>query len=325
MLCATQLVCPTPEVQKDNVSARDDQKREAWFRRGVEALARARPDAPKLYCCPFCIQGFPDSDPEYLSFEDVPPRSVGGKPLVLTCRKCNNTHGSDLDSHIAAGSDLRDIVAGESTTWAKLRLGDAVINTRARLGSENVEVVEAVEKTDPKMSEAFASELERRTSSGSRDWKLTLAFSARHDPWREDVAWLRVAYLYLFALLGYNFIMRSVLEPIRSQFQNPDEHLVEPVLKRLTEYADVNRIMVVHGPRHLSGFAVQLGRRLFFLPGFVECGSFYERLAELPPKGRLDLAARQLETPQGPEFICDYHPESMAFLASLQLGGVDDA
>ena len=33
-----------------------------------------------------------------MTIEHAPPKAVGGKGLVLTCRECNSTSGSDLDA-----------------------------------------------------------------------------------------------------------------------------------------------------------------------------------------------------------------------------------
>jgi len=94
------------------VSRNSDNRRQEWFARGVQAFTAARLGAPSLYCCPLCIRGFPTVRPNGLSLEDVPPRSIGGKPLLLTCTECNNKHGTDVDSHIKVGRDLEQMLEG---------------------------------------------------------------------------------------------------------------------------------------------------------------------------------------------------------------------
>lgn len=298
------------------ISRRSDYTRNVWFKFGVEAFAAARPDAPRLYCCPLCIRGF--DDPGALSFEDVPPKSGGGKPLVLTCTECNNTHGSLIDVHIKRGRDLKDIVEGRRPTWARLRLGENEITAKARLGGDKIEVVQVPGKSNPVSSAAFASELGKLGAEGSTGFQLKLQFSTRHDAWVESVSWLRAAYLYLFALLGYNFILRPELNPVRNQFLSPGERLVPQVIKHMTETSEVRQIVAVSSPSNLRGFAVRLGEYMLFLPGFVEADSFYEKLAELPAKGRLALSGKALQIPTRPMFICDYHPDSIRQLVPPQ-------
>ena len=47
------------------------------------------------YICPLCLQSFKvddlgDTITDYLSLEDIPQKAMGGHPLLLTCKKCNN-------------------------------------------------------------------------------------------------------------------------------------------------------------------------------------------------------------------------------------------
>lgn len=291
-----------------------DDKRRVWFDLGVKAFTLARPGAPQLYCCPLCIRGFVTPAPEVLSFEDVPPRSVGGKPLVLTCRKCNNTQGSELDSHIKAGRDLGEILEGKRSTPARLILGEGNMAVTARLGPQEVNLVEVPGKSHPRRRDALASGMEDLMAAGPDGGSFKLQFSTRHDEWRERVAWLRVAYLYLFALLGYSFILRPELNPIRDQIQKPDEQIVPQVIRRMVGPSNAQHIVAVFRPACLRGMAVQLGKWMLFFPGFLEKQSFYDRLAELPDKGAFSLSGRSLEFPTKPVFACDIHPELMGYL-----------
>ena len=57
------------------------------------------------YICPICFDPFFEKDldisiPNYLTLEDVPPASLGGRPIVLTCKSCNSKTGHDLDAHL---------------------------------------------------------------------------------------------------------------------------------------------------------------------------------------------------------------------------------
>ena len=61
-------------------------------------LATARDDS---LICPLCWQ---ETRYEDLSHEHVVPGSVGGTCNTLTCRPCNNEHGSSLDSHLSNAS-----------------------------------------------------------------------------------------------------------------------------------------------------------------------------------------------------------------------------
>jgi hypothetical protein len=77
--------------------------REQWFEWGAAALTRAtRGVVTDRYRCPLCLKDFKREDAksgDALTLEDVPPANMGGKPLVLTCRRCNSSAGAALDSH----------------------------------------------------------------------------------------------------------------------------------------------------------------------------------------------------------------------------------
>lgn len=275
-----------------------------------------------MYCCPSCVRGFDNPAPEALSFEDVPPKSVGGTPLVLTCRKCNNTHGSGLDAHIKAGRDLGEIVEGTHPAWARLRKGDGDMAVMATLGATEISLTEVAGKSNPVARDALASHLEGLAGTDATGSELNLEFSIRYDEWRERVGWLRVAYLYLFALLGYRFILRPELNPIREQFRTPAERIVPQIIKHMTEPAEGDHIVSIFSPGNLRGIGVQLGRWMLFFPGFMETDSFYDRLAELPERGQLSLSGKALPFPEGPAFLCDFYPEAIGYLVPPDsLGG----
>ena len=65
-------------------------------------IVRFVPEIKGGYACPTCCEVFFEKDlspqlPLYLTLEHVPPESMGGKGMTLTCNKCNSKSGSDLD------------------------------------------------------------------------------------------------------------------------------------------------------------------------------------------------------------------------------------
>jgi len=211
------------------VPKKKDLKRHAWFSYGVEALARARPKAPRVYGCPLCLRGF--DNPEMLTLEDVPPKSVGGKPLVVTCWDCNNRSGRLLDTNIRSGRDLREIAEGKRETSIRLSQFGHTTTAKATFGPSGISIAGVPEKSNPKAHRSLFEKLDEVAATKSLDWGFSIAFSVRHDPWREGVGWLRVAYLYAFAALGYNFILRPELNQVREQFQRPDDRILAQTMK----------------------------------------------------------------------------------------------
>ncbi|MEA2063040.1 MAG: hypothetical protein U9P14_05030 [Gemmatimonadota bacterium] len=287
-----------------------DKKRLEWFAFGVDALQRARPSAPQVYGCPLCIKGFATT--EALTLEDVPPKSVGGRPLVLTCKTCNNTCGYVLDSHIRAGRDLQEIAEGKRDVPVRLSQFGHTISARATFGPGNVLIAGIPEKSDPKAHKALFEKLDAAVTTGSRGWNMKLEFSNRHNQRREAVGWLRVAYLYAFAALGYNFILRPELDRIREQIRKPDEAIAREVMKSTDATSDVEGISFVYEPAELRSILVRLGRNLFFFPEFNQVADFYERLERAKGVGqRLTISGIHLDLPRRPVFAFDYDQSLM--------------
>jgi hypothetical protein len=87
-------------------------QREAWFVEGATALRRrlkamgmpdALPPDGQFYACPSCLMtyGRDEFNRGVFTYEHVPPRRLGGRPLVLTCQNCNNEAGTAMDAHAA--------------------------------------------------------------------------------------------------------------------------------------------------------------------------------------------------------------------------------
>ncbi|HQZ71169.1 MAG TPA: hypothetical protein PK826_07580 [Anaerolineae bacterium] len=298
-------------------------RRQEWFDRGVQALVSARPGAPSLYCCPLCIRGFDTANP-HLSLEDVPPKNAGGRPLLLTCKKCNNTHGSGLDHHIKAGRELQEILEGTREIRGYIRSGDKRMAVKGTVFGENNALRELEGKSNPPERNAVEESFKSLVGTNAMSQEIHVEFSLKYNEWRERVAWLRVAYLYLTAYLGYTFVLRDVMNPIREQLDHPDEKRVPQVIKKLIGPIPEDCMVSVSSPAELRSFAVKLKRWIFFFPGFVDTDSFYERLAMLPEKGMLSVSGGRLELPSEPMFLCDFHLDYAQYLAFEQAGRLGD-
>src|SRR5215468_4293204 len=89
--------------------AKTQRERLTLFQRGASAAQRYT-GSPELYLCPICATAFPQSalltdDPE-LTREHVPPESVGGKVIALTCKCYNKTAGHSTDAAISGRAKL---------------------------------------------------------------------------------------------------------------------------------------------------------------------------------------------------------------------------
>jgi hypothetical protein len=68
-----------------------------YWRRGAAVLRLF--GYPEAYGCPLCLRLFCRDHIDQLSLDHVPPKSVGSKLKVLTCKCCNSRAGNELDAH----------------------------------------------------------------------------------------------------------------------------------------------------------------------------------------------------------------------------------
>jgi len=133
---------------------------------------------------------------------------------TLTCRSCNNTHGSKIDAHLIQMMRSRDSIEGLSDRPFRGRIevaGMSVptdINWKASVGKTTTF---ALRPFDPVVHEAIRSEM---TGGKVRTLNVTLRFD--FIPGRSNLALLRIAYLAMFRELGYRYILSRSVSVIRN-------------------------------------------------------------------------------------------------------------
>ena len=223
---------------------------------------------------------------------------------------CNNEAGCSLDSHIKSGRDLQDIRGGNKETWSSVTAFGHTIQAVTQFGPGGIVIKALPDHSDPAEHAGVFDKLRQLSSSGDTDWTFTVQFTRRYSQWLESVAWLRAAYLYVFAALGYRFIFRPELECVREQIRRPRELIVpEAMANYSTSLGD--GISFVYFPREIRSVVVRLGERAFFFPGLTEIPGFYQLLgAFLKDHGNLKIEGLHIELPQWGRFEFDHRPES---------------
>jgi hypothetical protein len=163
--------------------------------------------------CPLCWKEVTFAE---LSVEHIPPASVGGTAKTLTCRRCNNEHGSAIDSHLAQSQVIADAFGGRGTIPTTLRVNGHAV--RADLEwleqAKHFEVVGKASnpRSSDKIKEAFlageASELEVSLELG-------------YAPDKCQTALVRAAYLALFKRFGYSYAKGEVVQVLRRRICDP--------------------------------------------------------------------------------------------------------
>jgi hypothetical protein len=228
------------------------------------------------YVCPICRKPFTVAalDDGQLSKEHVPPQSVGGHELLLTCTACNNMAGTKLDAAAKTKEDVRLAMTGgpDRPHRIKATIGGITVNGQlhAKDGSYSLTIPKHLNR--PGTSE----ELQRLGRAGT-------SLTVEHERYSElgaRISWLRAGYLALVAMEGYKIVLDPAMDIVRTQIRECDER------RMLTFVADaqedfplaIRRVLRVLDPAWHLGWTVQFGPYLVNLPSLGDM-TFYERLA----------------------------------------------
>lgn len=288
-------------------------KRSAWYGYGARALQRVFPNAVYCYVCPICRRGFtpPALEMDLLSIEHVPPKRLGGKPLVLTCRRCNTSAGATLDSAMASVEDFHDFAAGTmcKPTRARLTVEEAALHIEVRAENNGISLT-APPKANRKEDIEAMEKVYNRNSSKRPSLQISLHRRVRYED--SLVGWLRAAYLTAFAALGYRYVLWDELDLIRNQLADPASQLVRVFgVTMPTEPPDRRRILLVEEPSWLGSLAIQIGRHVTFLPWSLRADELYGNLAARAGQSASnEIVGMFVPWPTHPEHALDFMPEA---------------
>ncbi|PKN63146.1 MAG: hypothetical protein CVU57_21005 [Deltaproteobacteria bacterium HGW-Deltaproteobacteria-15] len=205
-------------------------KRLAIFRFCAPYAKRVFGCEEELYFCPICGNGFPEEAAltgKVLTLEDVPPRKIGGKGLLLTCRKCNSDAGRKIDYHFKSQIELQSlgtILTGQSKEQ----------ETSADFILDGVRYPVSVEKTkeaiairlkanDPKKIDLLKDHMTALSKNSGWDGKeFKIEKTVKFDLRLLKLAFLKSGFLLVTAMLGYRYAFDKRLLIVREQLLHPD-------------------------------------------------------------------------------------------------------
>ncbi len=295
-----------------------DEKRRTWFQLGVDALdfsfdVSSDDGLPgPYYVCPLCWQLFDETELEPpepgLTVEDVPPLSVGGAPMVLTCKPCNNRAGTRVDADAGRHAELRQMLDGEGGSMTVTV--DGGVTAELELGSDG----EPLYCYDPKRSNpAVYDQLMERLAeggTGSPAQRFDVDFKLGYSPTDASLSYLRAAYLVVFARYGYSAVLSDAFRPLRRALKTLDPDVLPnaPTLTRVPGYAQT----------WFSGEHDELGSVLvvafeqcvIVLPNPLEHDESWWQIAPTP-QSSFDLK-RLIPWPTRPEHLLDLERPKVA-------------
>lgn len=175
---------------------------------GVEASGTVGNNSG-LYPCPLCRELFNIDD---LTEEHVPPKSVGGKVLTLTCEKCNNTAGYEVQSHESERMKEKEFYSGNIEKPINLELSTTQGVVRGKVSmADDMRVLNVdLDRMHPDMYL-----LEDVEMSGAAIHRLGRGY----DWHKSRVSDLRNSLLWVFARYGYTMVMADCFDPIRADIK----------------------------------------------------------------------------------------------------------
>ena len=183
------------------------------------------------YACPVCATFFDvgNLQADELTLEHVPPKSMGGFELLLTCKACNNRSGSayeaELKNRHLSELDTRAFLNGEALAERPFRL--CVDNTTINVGISkddagfNIKVKKR--HNDPANIEYVFESLRSMEAGAS----VTISQHRGYVRSKASLADLKTAFLLVTAKFGYSFAFSSKLHHIRGAIHKARHEEVE--------------------------------------------------------------------------------------------------
>lgn len=198
-------------------------RKQIFYDIGVQALKNVLHPVPNGYVCPICIGVF--ADIAALTLEHVPPNSIGGKDICLTCRKCNNTAGHSIDAAIHNEIRLQKFLKkGNGPEFAKLTIEGIDLNVEINYGDNGLDIKVLEKYNNPKIVSESQSRI-RQSLSNQTTFNISKTLASKKRA--ADIGYLKSAYLAVFSKLGYRWIFSQPVEIVRQQIINPEENIID--------------------------------------------------------------------------------------------------
>ncbi|RZJ71743.1 hypothetical protein [Flavobacterium sp.] len=181
----------------------------------------------QTYICPICFNQFSEkgldtSEKIFLTLEDAPPKSLGGKSNTLTCSKCNNEAGHAIDFHLVERLSDMDVTSFLPNTGSRATVTHKgiTVNGIVNVGDNGIITITHLETTNNPVN------LKDYINTTGKDDLPYLEFpTSRVDFRKFEIALLKTAYILAFEKFGYSLILSNAFDIVREQIQNPSEQI----------------------------------------------------------------------------------------------------
>lgn len=239
------------------------------FRIGARAAKEYLERNQSGYICPLCLRLAEDTAD--LSVEHAPPLAIGGSPVCLTCKVCNNTAGSTIDAAAVERKEIEEIFRkGTRKKYVQLHLDDLVVNAKVSLGGGRADL-QIASHNNPNTVAKFKLAAQRCAEK-----TLYIRYKNKFREQDAMVSYLKAAYLCVFAKLGYAYILRPPLEQVREQIKNPNKEVIWKWWLLRKDGIESDKILICTHP--ISCVVVAIDRHMIVLPPVNGPYDQYERI-----------------------------------------------
>ena len=173
-----------------------------------------------VFRCPLCLRDFNrvPSLVDKISKEHILSRKLGGRLVTVTCRNCNNTDGSNLESSLVQQVLLE---AGIRYPQGEVQFDNSRFQAESRMARSDDDyndIVVIPKASNPSSVKKVWQSLEAGNVIGKEiRHNLDFGFVQRLS----EVALIRSAYLYMFWVFGYEYIYDKSAKSIRDLLSDP--------------------------------------------------------------------------------------------------------
>lgn len=211
-------------------------KRIAIFRSCAPAASRLLESNDQcIYFCPICGRGFSEKSAisGELTLEDVPPRNMGGKGLLLTCEGCNSKAGHKIDYHIKSQLDLQNLAEilsgkeGDGGISGNILINDEQFPITIQRKDAYTEFRIIKKANNPKKVDELREFMSSLSINGGWDgleFKINKTVKVNYRLMK--IAFLKSGFLLLTAMLGFKYSFDKRLSAVREQILCPEEDLL---------------------------------------------------------------------------------------------------
>lgn len=285
-------------------------KRLSIFRFCAPFASKILESEEHLYLCPICGKKFPEAsaDNGELTLEDIPPRSMGGTGLLLTCKTCNSQAGYKIDAYIKNHLDLYDfnqMIAGKDTVNDKqfscnLLINDEDFPSCISQKSGIIEIQISGKANNPANVKNLKDYLKLGVANNILDGsEIKLTKTVKCNSRLRKVALLKSGFLLLTAMLGYTYAFDERLSIVREQISYPEKNLLGSIFwieQIKNQPFPKRRIILVSTPLPL--FLVTFDDNAVILPNLSSPTVLYEVLKTDWKEGVVNITGKVYEWPK---------------------------